>query len=219
MKKTTFAEVIKHACMKMDISQAELARRMGISAPRVTVMLQCKNIKESTFRAAADALGMEPVIRLVKKDAVEVPSQTKQDEAYHTTTTSCTCPGFKHVGKCKHIIAYRAVLLEKDNMDKTRAELIMQAEREFDRECIHLGTTAPAELITVQLAPGILDAIDMPANVVVSRVNNRVIEVRGTREQLLEVADKCTARIAKGGKPAHHTRSAKVAEKKLRRVV
>jgi hypothetical protein len=32
-------------------------------------------------------------------------NKTAPDVVYHTTPESCDCPGFKYVGRCKHIAA------------------------------------------------------------------------------------------------------------------
>jgi hypothetical protein len=66
--------------------------------------LQMTNADIIRLGRKADRQGVK-LYRTLNGD-VFAKSVSLHDVVYHTTADSCDCPGFKYVGRCKHIAAF-----------------------------------------------------------------------------------------------------------------
>lgn len=62
----TFAQLIEDGCKRTKTSHAELARRLGVSKPRIPAMLRTDNMSEDLFKRCCEALGLNLRIQLIK---------------------------------------------------------------------------------------------------------------------------------------------------------
>ena len=65
--KATFSQIIAEACKRMNVSHAELARRLKVAKPRVPAFLRGDNMTEKLFRRCVKALELDLQIKLVKR--------------------------------------------------------------------------------------------------------------------------------------------------------
>lgn len=60
----TFGRIISQACKRAGISHSELARRLGVSQPRVQQIVASQSISEELLRRCAKALKLQVVLQL-----------------------------------------------------------------------------------------------------------------------------------------------------------
>lgn len=61
----SFGRLLAKEAELQGVTQAELAKRMGITQHRVSQIFRSPNITEEVFRRGCEALGVKPEVRLV----------------------------------------------------------------------------------------------------------------------------------------------------------
>lgn len=63
-----FAKIIKKLLIDCDLSQAELASRVGLSKGNLSMQLSRDNFREQDMRILLEAIGYDLVLEVKKKD-------------------------------------------------------------------------------------------------------------------------------------------------------
>lgn len=85
----TFDRQVWYLRKRLDLSQAELARRSGVSQRRISRIESGDDVKLSTLRALWRALGYEP---LVIPDALDLPRQPRLHRKRRTMSSTTSTP-------------------------------------------------------------------------------------------------------------------------------
>lgn len=81
-----YAKVIRHALIDQDMSQKDLADKLGQKWSNFSHKMVADNFSESEMKAIADALGMELKISMVPKTSKEDTYNVRDLEMFYTTT-------------------------------------------------------------------------------------------------------------------------------------